>query len=194
MLSGSLFTLLVLLVAVQRGAELARSRRNERVLRREGAVEHAPRQLAWMQLMHAGWLVSILLELALAAPPFRGWLAAGAGVVFALGQALRYSAMRALGPRWSVRILTLPEVPPVRTGIYRYLRHPNYLGVALEVAALPLMHSLWRTALLFSALNAAMLFVRVRAEERALEQAGGYRAALGQRPRFWPAWPSRGAR
>lgn len=193
MLTVPLFSLLVLLVALQRGAELVRSRRNERALRELGAREHAPGQLRAMQLLHTGWLVCMLLELALLQPKARPWLAIVAGLAFAVGQALRHSAMRALGVRWSVRILTLPGAPPVAAGIYRYLRHPNYLGVALEVAALPLIHAAWRTALVFSLLNALLLWARIRAEERALDEDGRYHAALAGRPRLWPSFRAKAA-
>ena len=107
-------------------------------------------------------------------------------LVFVTGQVLRLSAMRTLGWRWSVRIYTVPSMKPVATGIYRYLRHPNYLGVALEIAALPLVHGGWRTALVYTVLNAGLLAVRIKAEERALEQGGGYRESFERLPRLWP--------
>jgi methyltransferase len=187
MLSLKLFIGFVLLVALQRLLELRISRRNEAKLRELGAREHAAGHFIWMQALHTLWLVSILLEAQLLQPAFQPWLAAVAAVCFVAGQLLRYGAMSALGPRWSVRIVTLPDAPPVAQGIYRYLRHPNYAGVALEIAALPLLHSAWRTALVFSVLNALLLLlVRIPAEERALTGNGGYRETLGLLPRFWP--------
>jgi methyltransferase len=89
-------------------------------------------------------------------------------LIFVIGQSLRYAAIRTLGRRWTVRIVTLPDAPLVRSGIYRYLRHPNYLGVALEIAAVPLLHTAYLTAILFTLANACLLAVRIRAEERAL--------------------------
>jgi methyltransferase len=85
---------------------------------------------------------------------------------------LRYAAMRRLGARWTVRVMVIPGAPRVTDGIYRYMRHPNYLGVAIEIASLPLVHSAWVTSLSFSALNALLLWWRIRAEEAALEAAG----------------------
>jgi methyltransferase len=90
----------------------------------------------------------------------------------------------ALGERWNTRILVVPGAPPVRRGPYRFLRHPNYLAVAIEIAALPLAFGSWRTALAFSVGNAFLLGVRIPAEERALGAAWG--AAFADTPRFVP--------
>lgn len=193
MLSQSVFLVLVLLVAVQRGVELRLSRRNELLLRGAGAREHAPGQLLVMQLLHGAWFGSMLLEVKLLHAPFQAWLGAAAALVFVVGQLLRYTAIRTLGWRWSVRILTLPGSPPVSAGIYRHVRHPNYLGVALEIAALPLVHSAWRTALIFSFANALLLAARIAAEERALAQSGGYDERFGELRRLWPRFRARGA-
>ena len=141
------FVAFVALVALQRLAELRLSRRNERTLRELGAQEHAPEHFLAMQVLHTAWFVGIILEVTLLRPQFQLSLAVPAVLIFGLGQGLRYAAIRALGTRWSVRIWTLPGAPPVFRGIYRYLRHPNYLGVVLEVAALPLIHGAWRSAL-----------------------------------------------
>jgi methyltransferase len=174
-------------------AELRLSRRNEQELRALGAREHASGHFIAMQLLHTLWLVSIVLEVTLLRPPFQLWVSALAAVGFAIGQCLRYAAIHTLGRRWTVRVLTVPGAAPVTSGIYRYLRHPNYLGVVLEIAALPLMHSAWRTAIVFSLANAVLLAVRIRKEERALSENGGYVEALGPLPRFWPSFRARGA-
>lgn len=187
MLTEDGFALLVLLVAVQRLVELRISKRNERELRRLGAREHAAGQMPVMTALHSLWLVSLLLEVKVLHPQPVAWLSWVAAGVFVAGQGLRLSAMRALGGRWCVRILTLPGRAPVTGGIFRYLRHPNYLGVVLEIAALPLVHFAFRTALVFSIANAWLLYRRIVAEERALSQeGGGYREALAGRPGLWP--------
>lgn len=193
MLSQNCFLLLVLLVAAQRSAELRLSRRNEARLRAYGAREHAAGHFVIMQLMHGAWFASMLLETKLLRTPFRPWLALAALLVFGVGQALRISAMRALAGRWTVRIFVLPEAPPVTRGIYRYLKHPNYLGVVLEIAALPLVHSAWRTALVFSIANALLLWWRISAEERALDANGTYRASFAGLSRFIPHFRPRGS-
>jgi len=187
------FVTFVALVALQRLAELRLSRRNEKQLRQLGAREHASRHFIAMQLLHTLWLVSVVLEVVLLQPAFQPWVCAPAALCFGIGQGLRYAAINALGGRWSVRIFTLPGAPPVAKGVYRYLRHPNYLGVVLELAALPLMHSAWRSAVVFSLANAVLLVVRIREEERALTGNGGYDEALGPVPRFWPSFRARGS-
>lgn len=181
------FTSLVLAVAGQRLWEVRKSKRHERALKDRGAVEHAPEQMPVMKAVHGAWLASTLAEVWLADRPFRPGLAAGALAVFAGGQALRLAAMRGLGERWTVKIITLPDEPPVSGGVFRYVRHPNYLGVVLEIAALPLMHGAWATALAFSAANGALLYARIRAEEQALDEASRYREVFAERPRFVPA-------
>lgn len=186
MVSRIAFVALVFLVGAQRLWELRLSARHEARLRAEGAVEHAPEQMRWMRAVHGGWLACSALEVLLLDRPFVPWLAALAGAFFLVGQLLRYAAMRALGWRWNVKILTLPGRAPVSRGIFRYLRHPNYLGVILEIASLPLIHGAWISALVFSAANGALLARRIRAEEAALDASGDYGAKLGSRPRLWP--------
>jgi methyltransferase len=92
-------------------------------------------------------------------------------IVFAAAQILRYSAIVALGQRWNTRVFVLPGVPPVRTGPYRWLRHPNYVAVVVEFAAAPMIFGAWRTAIVISVLNAAVLAVRIRCENEALQRA-----------------------
>jgi methyltransferase len=193
MTTNQVFVAFVVLVALERLAELRLSRRNESQLRELGAREHASGHFLAMQLLHTLWLVSIVLEATLLRPPFQPWISALAALCFGAGQCLRYAAIHALGGRWSVRVFTLPGAAPVTRGIYRYLRHPNYLGVVLEIAALPLMHSAWRSAVVFSLANAVLLAVRIRKEERALSRNGGYDEALGALPRLWPSFRARGA-
>lgn len=114
------------------------------------------------------------------------WLVLLCATALVLGQSLRWAAIETLGSRWTVTIMILPEAPPKAGGLYRYLRHPNYLGVILEIAALPLLGGAWLTALIFTLLNAALLRLRIAREEAALQTAGGYQEALGNRGRFLP--------
>jgi len=155
-------------IAVQRVAELRLARRNERWARSRGAVEHGAAHYPAFFVLHTGWLAGWLLEAGL-----RGAAVAAAWPVWlsllAAAEALRYWAIATLGQRWNTRVLVLPGEPPVRRGPYRYLRHPNYLAVAVELAAVPLLFDAWITALTASLLNAALLVgVRIPAEERAL--------------------------
>lgn len=186
------FTALVIAVALQRLFEVRVSRRHERVLRARGAVESAAAQMPFMVALHAAWLSAMVAEVWLLRPPFRPWVAVSALIVFTAGQALRLVAMRALGPRWTVRVLTLPSSAPVTGGVYRHLRHPNYLGVVLEMAALPLVHGAVWTAIVFSAANAVMLTARIRAEEAALDHDNAYQQHFASHARFVPT--SRGPR
>ena len=192
-MTRTFFTLLVATVAVQRLVEVRYSRRHERLLFEQGAREHAAGQLWVMKLLHAAWLASAVAEVWLLAPPFRPWLAIAALAIFAIGQTLRLLAMRALGHRWTIRVITLPAAPPVVGGIYRWLRHPNYLGVMLEIAALPLVHGAVYTSLVFSLANLLLLARRIRAEETALAIDNAYFDHLGTRPRLLP-WRSRPGR
>lgn len=171
MLSHAAFTSFVALVAIQRAAELAYSRRNEARLRARGAIEHATWQVQMLAVLHTAWLASMVVEVWLLRPPLRIGLALSAIVVFACGQILRLAAIRTLGDRWTIGVFTLPATRRVTRGLYSSLRHPNYIGVVLEFAALPLIHSAVTTAVVFSALNAVALVLRIGVESRALTQA-----------------------
>ena len=150
-------------VTLQRLGELVLARHNTNRLLAAGAVERAPGHYPYMVALHAAWLAG-LWPLAPGRPVDPLLLAAYAGL-----QVLRVWVLATLGPRWTTRILVLPGAPLVRAGPYRFLRHPNYVVVAGEMALLPLMFGLDWYALLFSALNALVLTVRIRAENAALE-------------------------
>ena len=157
----------VLLVAAQRLVELVVARRNTARLLAQGAVEHGARHYPLIVLLHAAWL----LTLAAVVPADRWpdpWLLG----LFVLLQPLRAWVIASLGGRWTTRVIVLPGAAPVWHGPYRWLRHPNYLVVAAEIALLPAAFGAWAHALLFSALNAAMLAWRIRVEEAALDAPG----------------------
>jgi methyltransferase len=151
-------------VSLQRGAELLIARRNTRRLMARGAVEVAPGHYPLIVLVHASWLAG-LWALGWNKPVYLGWLAA-----FVVLQALRVWILATLGERWTTRIVVLPHEAPIRRGPYRLLSHPNYWVVAGEIAVLPLAFGLPWFALVFSMLNAAVLTIRIRAENRALSQ------------------------
>jgi methyltransferase len=155
--------LVIGLVAVQRLGELLWSRRNEKRLRDAGAIEVGRRHYPLLVLLHAGWLAAMLLLIPPETPPHPGLLAAYVAV-----QGLRLWTMASLGRFWTTRILTVPGVPLVRRGPYRWLRHPNYLVVVAEIALLPLVFGALWIALIFSALNLILLAVRIGVEEAAL--------------------------
>jgi len=182
------FVVVLIVLALQRLFELRLSRRNEAHMQAQGGREHDSGHFRWMKLLHASWFVAMLAEAWWLRRPFKPLLAAVAFVTFLAGQSLRYAAIRTLGPRWSVRIMTLPGAPPVDRGIYRYLRHPNYLGVVLEIAAVPLLHGAYLTSILFSLANSLLLRVRIAAEEQALDDCRQYTAVFARRPRLIPGW------
>ncbi|AHY46233.1 hypothetical protein RradSPS_0950 [Rubrobacter radiotolerans] len=161
--------LAVLAVGLQRLLELRLSRRNERRLRARGAVEHGAGHYPVMVALHSLWLVSLLAEGLLRGPEAPAWWPLPLGL-FLAAQILRYWSISSLGDRWTTRVLVPPDEPPVQRGPYRYLRHPNYVAVVTELAALPLVFGAFWTALIFSILNAALLYVRIRREEDALRR------------------------
>jgi methyltransferase len=114
----------------------------------------------------------MLLEVFAGRRKFRPRLAALALGLVAAGQALRLTAIRTLGPRWSTRVMTVPGASPVQDGIYRYIHHPNYLGVELEIMAVPLVHAAYLTSAAFGVANALLLRDRIRREEQALDASG----------------------
>jgi methyltransferase len=172
-----LFAGFVAALGVQRLFELRLSQRNEQRIRQRGGHEHTPETYGRIVTLHAAWFASMLLEVFAVRRHFRPGLAAFALSLFAAGQLLRLTAIRTLGWRWSTRIMTVPgpEGAPVQHGIYRYLHHPNYVGVELEILTVPLLHSAYLTSAVFGIANALLLRDRIRREERALSQA--YREA-----------------
>ena len=151
------------LIAVQRLIELAHARRNTARLRRRGAVEADAGAYPLFVLLHAGWLISLAVFVPAETSP--DWLLIG---LFALLQLGRIWVIVSLGDYWTTRIITLPEAPLVQTGPFRYLRHPNYLLVVVEIAILPLAFGAVAVAATFSALNMMLLARRIRIEERVL--------------------------
>jgi methyltransferase len=156
----------VSLVALQRLLELRLSRRNEHILRSRGAVERGGGHYPLIVATHALWLLSTLAEDARRKERIHLLPLA----IFLAAQLLRYWAILSLGERWCTRILVLPGEELVRSGPYRYIKHPNYLAVATEILAFPLLFGARNTAIVFSVLNAALLRVRIAEEERALRE------------------------
>jgi methyltransferase len=160
------------LVGLQRLLELFYSRRNERRLRARGAIERGAGHYPAIVVLHTLWLLSTLVEGIVRGPEIPGWwplpLAA-----FLLVQPLRYWAIYSLGMNWNTRVLVLPGSKLVRSGPYRYFPHPNYVVVVVEILTFPLIFGDWITAMVFSLLNAALLYVRIRTEDRALKELAG---------------------
>lgn len=184
MISLDAYLALLAVVALERVAELLISRRNARRAFARGAIEVGRAHFRVMVGFHALFLISCAAEPLVfqrAVPPTLTALAL-LGLIAA--QALRYWAIVTLGERWNTRVIVLPGAAPVTDGPYRLMRHPNYLAVVIEIASLPMLRGAWITALVFSLGNAAILAVRIPAEERAL--GGAYARAFASRARFIP--------
>ena len=130
----------------------------------QGAREHAPGHYPLIVALHAAWL-GVLWWLAPGRAVDGFWLA-----MFVLIEIGRIWVLASLGPRWTTRIIVLPGAPLVRSGPYRLFDHPNYVVVAAEIAVLPLVFGLWQVAIVFTLLNAAVLTIRIREENRALSR------------------------
>lgn len=181
------YTGLVALVGLERLAELRLSSRNAARAFARGGREVGQRHYRVMTVFHALFLVACPLEAAWRGPAELGlltWVAL-AGVVGA--QALRWWAIATLGDRWNTRVIVLPDAEPVTGGPYRFVKHPNYLAVVVELACLPLVHGAWVTAITFSLGNVLLLAVRIRVEEAALGPR--WAAAFAGRARFVPEVP-----
>ena len=161
----SLVQIAALLVAVQRLLEMVYAQRNARRLLADGGVEHGARHYPLFILLHGAWLAALFFLVPPEAPV--SWPLLGLYLLLQVG---RYWVLASLGRFWTTRVITLPGTALVRRGPYRWLRHPNYLILAAEVAVLPLAFGAWQIALAFSLANAALLAQRIRVEEAALAE------------------------
>ena len=155
--------IIVGVMALQRLGELLYARRNTRLLLARGAIEVGRAHYPLIVVLHASWLIAIVVMLPPSPPIYWPAIAALIGL-----QGLRLWVVVALGPYWTTRIVTLPDAPLVRGGPYRFMRHPNYAVVVGEIAILPLAFGQVGIAIVFSILNAALLWWRIRIEDRAL--------------------------
>jgi len=180
--SRALYLCFLALVGAERLFEVALSRRNAARALARGGREYGQAHFPWMVALHTAFLGSCAIESAWRRfPGTSGWIA----IVVALGtQGLRYWAVSSLGDRWNARVIVVPGEAPVEGGPYRFLRHPNYLAVVLEMIAIPMVYGCWVTAIVFSAANAAMLRVRIQVEEAAL--GAPWQRAFAGRSRFLP--------
>jgi methyltransferase len=167
-------------VGAQRVAELALSRANEEG---RGGTRAARRTFPLMVAAHVGLLTLPLVEASVRGTrtPRWGWLG-----VLGAATALRVWSIRSLGTAWNVRAAVPDDLEPVQTGPYRFVRHPNYAAVIIEFAAIPMLAGAWVSAVALSALNAAVLYDRIRDEERLLDSSAAYRRAFAHRARFIP--------
>lgn len=164
------FAVIFIFVILQRLAEVIYAKSNEKRMKQQGAIESGASHYKWIVLLHVLFFISLLIEVLFFEMADTGirWLFL---IVFIVAQILRVWALASLGQFWNTKILVLPGAEKVKKGPYRWIPHPNYVVVALEIFSLPLIFGAWRTALVFSIANALLLLlVRIPAEEEALRQ------------------------
>jgi methyltransferase len=168
------YLVLVLLTGAERIVELVVSKRNAADAFSRGGIEYGQKHFPWMVTLHTGFLLACIAEVFLLDRPFIPWLGWPMLVIALLCQAGRYWCIAALGKQWNTRVIVVPGAGAVRArGPYRWtwLRHPNYVIVAIEGVALPLVHSAWITAIVFTVLNAILLLrFRIPTENEALRK------------------------
>lgn len=162
------YYLFILAIGVERLIELVVAQCNAKWSIAHGGKEFGREHYPAMVSIHVLLLVSCVIEVWALHRPFIPWLGWPMLAVVALSTVVRWRCVMVLGKHWNPRLIVIPDAPLVRDGLYRWVRHPNYTAVAAEVAALPLVHSAWLTAIMFSLANALVLNVRIRAENAAL--------------------------
>ena len=175
-------------VGACRLVELSLSRRHQRALAATGAAPLPEPIFGAMVALHAAILVGAVVEVMALHRPFVAAVAVPALVLFGLANLLRFWVIATLGVHWNVRVVRSMPLGVVTTGPYRFVRHPNYLAVFVELAALPLIHGAVVTAIVGAALHAIVLRRRVALEESVLMTDDAYRLAFAAKPRFVP-WP-----
>lgn len=162
------------IVIFQRVVEIIIANRNAKWIKGKGGYEVGRDHYKYIVLLHTFFFMSLLMEVSLSKPSFTSWFIA-LFAIFLLAQIGRVWALTSLGSFWNTRIMVLPGAKVIAKGPYRYMRHPNYVIVTIELLLLPLMFQAYWTAFIFSVLNACILSVRIKIEEQALLEAYGVR-------------------
>jgi len=177
---------LLLLVGIERLVEVAISNRNQRKMAAQGARKIREPHYPLLVLFHVAVLVFAGLEVLLLHRPLIPALAVSMAIIFILSNVLRWWVIHLLGGLWNVQVMDSSRIGFVTSGPYRWIRHPNYVGVVLEVVSLPLIHTAWMTAIFATVGYLEILRHRIRSEEGALMSNPEYRLAMGGKPRFLP--------
>jgi methyltransferase len=185
-LSTVFFLALLAAVSLLRFVELRISRRHQEKLVLRGAVKVTEPYFRWMIALHTGVLAGAALEVILLRRPFIPALAAPMMALFLAANAVRWWVIRTLGEHWNVQVMDSARLGVVISGPFRFVRHPNYAAVFVEMIALPLIHTAWITALAGTLAHAAVLAKRLSTEERVLSANPEYSAAMAGKPRFLP--------
>jgi methyltransferase len=162
------YYLFIVAIAVERLVGLVVAHRNAAWSMARGGKELGGDHFPAMVSLHALLLISCLVEVWSLGRPFVPWLGWPMLAVVVLSTGLRWRCIAVLGKHWNPRLIVIPGAPLVRHGPYRWVRHPDYIAVVAEVAALPLVHSAWLTAIVFTLANALVLHQRIRLENAAL--------------------------
>jgi methyltransferase len=181
-------------VALLRFAEIAISARHRRALAAAGATAVHEAHFKWMALLHAAILAGAVIEVVALRRPFVPALAVPALVLLVAATWTRWWVIQTLGQHWNVGVMDSTRQGVVDTGPYRWVRHPNYTAVFVELLALPLVHTAWITAVLGSTAHVFVLRARIGAEDRVLLANADYKARMGGKPLFFPTRPTRPTR
>jgi methyltransferase len=157
------FIIFISFFVLQRLSELFIAKRNEQWLLKQGAMEYGQSHYPFMIALHTLFIFSLITEYILSGQPPISWIFL---VIYLVVLLFKYWALSSLGKYWNTKIYRIPGVYPVKKGPYKFLKHPNYMEVVCEIAIIPLVFHLYYTAVIFTILNAAMLFVRIREENR----------------------------
>ena len=183
------FLALVGAVGACRLVELRLSRRHQRALASQGATPVREPLFAAMVALHTAILAGAVVEVVALGRPFVAAVGLPALALVGLANALRFWVIATLGPHWNVRVVPSLPLGVITAGPYRFVRHPNYVAVFVELTALPLVHGAWLTAVAGAGLHLHVLRDRIRLEEAVLMADEGYRRAFAAKPRFLP-WPT----
>ena len=185
-LSVILFLALLLAVAAMRVVELRISKRHQKDMKAQGASKAKDPIFPVMAMFHTMVLIGAAIEVVFLHRPFLPALAIPMLVLFILANIVRWWVIRTLGQHWNVEVMDSTRLGVITTGPFRYVRHPNYAAVFVEMIALPLIHTAWITALVGAIAHVVVLSVRLSAEERVLFGNPDYAAAMSSKPRFFP--------
>ena len=180
------------LVGIGRLVELGISRRNQRQLEKRGVRKVAEPHFRWMVLLHGGVLIAAAVEVVVLHRPLIPALAIPMAVLFVLANLLRWWVIRTLAGHWNVQVMASSNVGVVTSGPYKWVRHPNYVAVVIELFSLPMIHTAWITALVGTIANLEVLRRRLAVEDGVLLANPIYRASMGSKPRFLPRLFRRG--
>jgi len=177
---------LLVVVALLRIYELQISRRHQREMERHGASKVSDPNFRWMVLLHSAVLAGAAAEVVFLHRPFYPRFAGICLTLFIGANVVRWWVIRTLGEHWNVQVMNSTGLGIITTGPFRYVRHPNYAAVFVEMLVLPLIHCAWITAIAGSAAHVMVLSQRLATEERVLFSDAHYREAMARKPRFLP--------